>query len=48
MWINKNLLIWFPMSKNEDYINHCINCIFPNEISIKENKRLKNEEDKLK
>ena len=32
----------------EEYINHCINCIFPYEIFLKENKRLKTAEDKLK
>ena len=32
----------------EEYINHCINCIFPYEIFLKENKRLKTDEDKLK
>ena len=32
----------------EKYINHCIIYIFPNEIFLKENKRLKNDDDKLK
>ena len=32
----------------EPYINHCINYIFPNEIFLQENKRLKNDDDKLK
>jgi len=32
----------------EQYINHCINYIFPNEIFLRENKRLKNDDDKLK
>jgi hypothetical protein len=32
----------------ESYINHCINSIFPFEIFLKENKRLKNPEDKLR
>jgi hypothetical protein len=31
----------------EEYINHCINCIFPYEIFLQENKRLKTSEDKL-
>ena len=30
------------------YINHCINTIFPNEIFLTENKRLKTKEDKQK
>ena len=29
-------------------MNHCINIIFPNNIYLKENKRLKTEEDKTK
>jgi hypothetical protein len=32
----------------EEYKNHCINSIFPYEIFLSENKRLKNDEDKLK
>ena len=32
----------------ESYINHCINSIFPFEVFLKENKRLKNPEDKLR
>ena len=32
----------------EEYINHCINSIFPYDIFLTENKRLKTEEDKLK
>ena len=32
----------------EEYINHCINCIFPYEIFLQENKRLKTTEDRLK
>jgi hypothetical protein len=30
------------------YINHCINYIFPNEMFLQENKRLKNDDDKVK
>ena len=30
----------------ETYSNHCINTIFPNAITLKENKRLKTAEDK--
>ena len=36
------------VKKYEEYINHCINSIFPYEIFLKENKRLKTAEDKLK
>ena len=32
----------------DEYMNHCINIIFPNNICLKENKRLKTEEDKTK
>ena len=32
----------------EGYINHCINSIFPYEIFLKENKRLKKPEDKIR
>ena len=32
----------------DEYMNHCINIIFPNNICLKENKRLKTEEDKDK
>lgn len=32
----------------EEYINHCINSIFPYDIFLTENKRLRTEEDKLK
>jgi hypothetical protein len=32
----------------DEYMNQCINMIFPNEIYLKENKRLKTKEDKTK
>jgi len=32
----------------DEYMNHCINIIFPNNICLKENKRLKTEEDQDK
>jgi hypothetical protein len=32
----------------DEYMNQCINMIFPNEIYLKENKRLKPKEDKTK
>ena len=32
----------------DEYMNHCINIIFPNNIYLRENKRLKTEEDKNK
>ena len=32
----------------ESYINHCINSIFPYEIFLQENKRLKKPEDKIR
>ena len=38
-----------PISDQKDYdkyFNHCINTIFPNEINLLENKRLKTKEDK--
>ena len=32
----------------DEYMNQCINMIFPNEIYLKENKRLETQEDKTK
>ena len=36
------------VSSYDEYMNQCINMIFPNEIYLKENKRLKTKEDKTK
>ena len=51
-WTNINQLEFSSEVSNvkgyESFINHCIDRILPSGIFLKENKRLKNPEDKLR
>jgi hypothetical protein len=45
---NKPVEVWSDIIDHKEYAKHCISVIFPNQINLTENKRLKEEADKLK